>query len=100
VRLLRGLAAIVVFLLATVLLIVAIVCCVTIILLPLGIPLAFVALRLYAKGVRLLVPRSKEVERGVRKVWRQKTKAPAKRVKKIRKRAGQRVRRVRSAVHV
>lgn len=99
-RVLRALAAIPIFLLATVLLIVAAVLCVTVLLLPLGIPLAIVATRLYAKGVKLLLPRSKELERGVRGVLHRWTKSSAKRTKTVRKAGRRRIRSARKAVHV
>jgi hypothetical protein len=61
----------IVFLLATVLLIVGLVLSVTILLLPLGIPLLLVAVRLYIRGLRLLLPTSKDARRAVRKTaWR------------------------------
>jgi hypothetical protein len=50
-RVLRGIGALVVWLLATVLLIVAAVLCITLILVPLGVPLMALALRLYGYGV-------------------------------------------------
>lgn len=65
-RALRGIAAVVVWLLATVLLIVSVVLCITLILLPLGIPLMLGALRLYGYGVQLMMPRPAEVKRHVR----------------------------------
>lgn len=52
-RLLRGLLAVLTWLLALVLLIVGALCCVTLILLPLGLPLLRYALRLFGSGVRL-----------------------------------------------
>ncbi|TWD81705.1 hypothetical protein FB561_2826 [Kribbella amoyensis] len=66
-RVLRGLAAILVWLLATVVMIVALVLCVTLILLPLGAPLMALGLRLWAYGVQLMLPRGQEVKRKVRK---------------------------------
>ena len=99
-RFLRGLAAIPVFLLATVLLVVAAVLCVTILLLPLGIPLGFIAMRLYAKGVKMLLPRSSTPRRhGRHRVRRLRTR-PAKRIKRVRKDTRKRVRRARRTLHV
>jgi hypothetical protein len=99
-RFLRGVAAIPVFVIATVLLIVAVVLCVTILLLPLGVPLAFLAIRLYAAGVRLLLPRHKDVKRGLRAEWRRRTKLPKKRMRSASKGARKRLRKVRKAVPV
>ncbi len=73
-RVTRGFGAAGVFLLATVLMIVSLVCCVTVVLLPLGIPLALFAMRLYGKGTKMLLPRPQEVQRGLGKLWRRKTK--------------------------
>ena len=56
--LLRGVVALVMLLLATLLLMVAAVLCVTILLLPLGIPIGYFALRLFAESAKVLVPRS------------------------------------------
>jgi hypothetical protein len=66
-RVLRGVASIVVWLLATVLLVVALVLCITLILLPVGVPLMLLAFRLYGYGVQLMMPRRREVKRHVRK---------------------------------
>ena len=66
-RILRGIGAVVVWLLATVVMVVALVASVTIVLLPLGVPLLVLGLRLYGYGVRLMIPRAPEVKRGVRK---------------------------------
>jgi hypothetical protein len=57
----------VVWLLATVVLILAAVLCITLILLPLGLPLMALALRLYGYGVQLMIPRTADVKRGMRK---------------------------------
>ena len=73
-RFARGVGAAGVFLLATVLMIVSLVCCVTAVLLPLGIPLALLAMRLYGKGTKMLLPRQQEVQRGLRRLWRRRTK--------------------------
>jgi hypothetical protein len=66
-RVLRSLAAIVIWLVASLLLVLSIVLCVTILLLPVGVLLGLVALRLYVVGFGLLLPRSRDVEKGVRK---------------------------------
>jgi hypothetical protein len=74
-RPLRVLAAVAVCLLATVLLVLAAVLALTIVLLPLAVLLGFVALRLYALGVRLALPRGRDIQKGVRKEvrrWRRK----------------------------
>lgn len=57
-RLLRGLAGAVLWILAAVLGLVGVVLCVTVILLPLGIPLVMLARRLFTRSVRLMLPRS------------------------------------------
>ena len=66
-KILRGIGALLVWLLATVVMIVAAVLCVTLILLPLGLPLMALGLRLYGYGVQLMIPRAPEVKRGMRK---------------------------------
>jgi hypothetical protein len=66
-RVLRGIGAMLVWLLATVVIIVAALLCITLILLPLGLPLMAVGLRLYGYGVQLMIPRAKDVKRGMRK---------------------------------
>jgi hypothetical protein len=66
-RLLRSIAAVLIWLVASLLLVVSIVLCITILLLPVGIVLGFASLRLYAVGFGLLLPRSKDVEKGIRR---------------------------------
>jgi hypothetical protein len=66
-RILRRLAGVLVWLVATVLLILAVVLSLTIVLLPLGVLVGFAALRLYGTGLKLLLPRSKDIEKHVRK---------------------------------
>jgi hypothetical protein len=66
-RVMRGAASIVISLLATVLLVVSMVLSITLILLPLGVPLMFLAFRLYGYGVQLMLPRPRDVERNIRK---------------------------------
>ena len=56
-RLLRGLLAVVTWVLGLVLLLVAVLLCATLILLPLGIPLLRYALRLFGAGTRLTTSR-------------------------------------------
>jgi hypothetical protein len=74
-RPIRVLGAVAVCLLATVLLVLAAVLALTVLLLPLAVLLGFVALRLYALGVRLALPRGRDIRKGVRKEvrrWRKK----------------------------
>ncbi|MET9023032.1 hypothetical protein ABZV93_23915 [Actinopolymorpha sp. NPDC004070] len=126
-RVTRGFGAAGVFLLATVLMIVSLVCCVTVVLLPLGIPLALFAVRLYGKGAKMLLPRPQEVQRGLGRLWRRKAKkvrkdtrseikgarkrfgrardnagdelkGATKSARKVRKNAGRRVRKLRKSV--
>jgi hypothetical protein len=66
-RVLRSLAAVLIWLVASLLLVVSIVLCVTILLLPVGIFLGLLSLRLYVVGFGLLLPRSRDIEKGVRK---------------------------------
>ena len=56
-RLLRGLLAVLTWVLGLVLLLVAVLLCATLILLPLGIPLLRYALRLFGGGTRLMTSR-------------------------------------------
>ncbi len=63
---LRSLAALLIWLVASLLLVVSIVVCVTI-LLPIGVFLGLVSLRLDGVGFGLLLPRSRDIEKGVRK---------------------------------
>jgi hypothetical protein len=57
-RLLRGLAGALLWIVALLLAIVALVLCVTVILLPLGLPLLGYARRLFTLSLRLMFPRS------------------------------------------
>lgn len=66
-RVIRSIAAVLIWLVASLLLVVSIVLCVTILLLPVGIFLGLFSLRLYAVGFGLLLPRSRDIEKGVRK---------------------------------
>ena len=67
VRVLRGLAALLLWLVATLLLVVAVILSITVVLLPIGLLLGFLALRLYRLGLGLVLPRKRDVARGVRK---------------------------------
>ena len=78
-RVLRSIAAVLIWLVASLLLVVSIVLCVTILLLPVGLFLGFLSLRLYVKGFGLLLPRPREIEKGVRKQarrWWRKSPLP------------------------
>jgi hypothetical protein len=68
-RVMRGAASVVISLLATVVLVVSLVLSITLILLPLGVPLLFLALRLYGYGVQLILPRPREVKRNISKLF-------------------------------
>jgi uncharacterized membrane protein YccF (DUF307 family) len=75
-RAVRGFCALLLWILATVLLLLAAVLSITIVLLPVGVPLGFAALRLYRLGLRLALPRGRDVRKGVRKEarrWRKKS---------------------------
>jgi hypothetical protein len=89
-RVLRSLAAIVIWLVASLLLVLSIVLCVTILLLPVGVLLGLVALRLYVVGFGLLLPRSRDLEKGVRKQarrWWRKSPLRDRSTKRARRRA-------------
>jgi hypothetical protein len=79
VRALRALAGVLVWLLASVLLLLAVVLSVSVLLLPFGIVLGLAALRLYGLGLRLFLPRSRDIEKAVRKQargwWRRAKKS-------------------------
>jgi hypothetical protein len=66
-RVLRVIAAVVVWLVASLLLAVAALLCVSILLLPVGLLLGLAALRLYGMGLRLLLPRPRDIDRGLRR---------------------------------
>jgi hypothetical protein len=68
-RVIRGAASAAISLLATVLLVVSLVLSITLILLPLGVPLLFLALRLYGYGFQLMLRRPREVKRNIRKLF-------------------------------
>jgi hypothetical protein len=69
-RALRAAGAVLLMVLGALLLVVALVLCVTIILLPLGILLGFVAVKLWKCALHLLLPRPADVRRGLRKGFR------------------------------
>jgi hypothetical protein len=72
---LRVVGAVLVWLVATILLVLALVLSVTVLLLPVGLLLGLAALRLYRVGLGLLLPRPRDVRKGVRKQvrrWRKK----------------------------
>lgn len=57
-RLLRGLAGVLLWIVALVLALVAVILCVTVLLLPLGLPLLGYARRLFTLAARLMFPRT------------------------------------------
>ena len=69
-RVLRAVGAVLAWLVASVLLILAIVLSVTLVLLPVGLLLGFASLRLYRLGVKLILPRSSDIKKGVSKELR------------------------------
>ncbi|GEL24897.1 hypothetical protein PSU4_38510 [Pseudonocardia sulfidoxydans NBRC 16205] len=71
-RALRAVSAVLLMVLGTLLLVVALVLCVTLVLLPLGVPLGFLAVKLWKYAVTLLLPRKADVRRGLRKGFRVK----------------------------
>jgi hypothetical protein len=87
-RILRGIAALLIWVVATLLFVVSVVLCITLILIPLGIPLMALAMRLYVFGVQLMAPRSAEIKRGARKkLGLRKHGSTAGDLKRLRKRA-------------
>jgi hypothetical protein len=80
-RVLRTAGAALTWLLATVLLVLAVVLSLTLVLLPVGLLLGYLAFRLYRIGLRLALPRARDVTKGVRKEarrWR-RTLTPGRR---------------------
>jgi hypothetical protein len=66
------------WLVASLLLAVAIILCITVVLLPVGLLLGILALRLYRLGLSLVLPRKRDLERGVRKEvgrWKKRSHA-------------------------
>lgn len=57
-RLLRGLAGVVLWILAALLGLVAVILCITLVLLPLGLPLLGLTRRLFTRAVRLMMPQT------------------------------------------
>ncbi len=97
-RALRAGAAVPLLVLAVVLSVVALVLCLTVVLLPVGLIVGFAAMRLFRTAVKLLMPRSADVKRGVRKgLHVPQLRAVATRIEKsarrVRKRLPKRIRR-------
>ena len=95
-RALRGAGAVLLMVLGTLSFVVALVLCVTIILLPLGIALGFLAVKLWKRAMTLL-PRQADVRRGLRKGFKVKEIGDAasditRRGEKLRKKARKKVR--------
>jgi hypothetical protein len=89
VRALRGLGALLLWLLATLLLVVVILS-VTVVLLPVGLPLGALAVRLYRRGLGLILTRKRDLQRAMRKAA-----APArKEVRATRKKSRKLLRRI------
>ena len=111
-RLLRGLAGVLLWILAGVLGLVSLLLCVTIILLPLGIPLFRLSKALFGKSVRLMLPPAvahpvketkkkgekakPEVPEAARKAGRTLRKAAGKKGKRARKKARKKAKRARN----
>jgi hypothetical protein len=98
-RILRGIAGALLWIVASVLGLVAIVLCITVILLPVGLPLLGVSRRLLGMAVRLMLPRevAHPVEQG-RKQLRRQIDDASKQIKKSKPgkaaaKAGRKVRR-------
>jgi hypothetical protein len=83
---LRAFAGVLVWLLASLLLVLAIVLSITILLLPVGLVLGFAAIRLYAVGLRLFLPRGRDIEKGVRQQARRWKKSARKSLRALWKR--------------
>ncbi|GAA5137984.1 hypothetical protein [Pseudonocardia adelaidensis] len=66
-RVVRTAGACLAWLVATVLLVLAVVVSLTLVLLPVGLLLGYVAVRLYRLGLRLALPRARDVKKGVEK---------------------------------
>ena len=72
-RVLRVFGGVLLWLVATVILVVALVVCLSVLLMPVGLLLGFAALRLYGVGLRLLLPRSRDIRKGKEgRRWRRK----------------------------
>jgi hypothetical protein len=85
-RALRAVAGVLVWLVASLLLVLAIVLCISVLLLPVGLVLGFAAIRLYALGLRLFLPRGRDIEKGVRTQARRWKKSARKSVRGLAKR--------------
>ncbi len=89
---LRAGAAVLLLVLAILLSVVALVLCLTLVLLPVGLIVAFAAVRLFTKALKLLMPRTADVERGIRKGLRvREMGAMATRAEKSARRTGRRM---------
>lgn len=102
-RLLRGLAGAVLWILALLLALVGILVCLTVLLLPVGIPLLGYARRLFATSVKLMLPRAvahpvKTADKSMHKRGREVNKAVAARTRDVGEmpgRAGKKTKRAR-----
>lgn len=66
-RVVRTVGAALAWLVATVLVVLAVVLSLTLVLLPVGLLLGYAAFRLYKLGLRLALPRARDVRKGVEK---------------------------------
>ncbi|MGD9525796.1 hypothetical protein [Pseudonocardia sp.] len=76
-RILRIVVAVLVWLLAFVLLVLAVVLSLTVVLLPVGVAVGYLSLRLFRFGLRCTAPRAKDVQKALRKTgrqWRRRTR--------------------------
>jgi hypothetical protein len=67
VRALRAVAGVLLLVLATLLLVLGLVLCLTVVLLPVGLAVGFLAVTVGKVGIRLLLPRRVDVQRGLQK---------------------------------
>lgn len=65
IRVLRAVAGVLLLVLASLLMVLGLVLCLTLVLLPVGAALGFLAVKLGKVGVRLLLPRKVDVQRGL-----------------------------------
>src|SRR5690242_13504388 len=65
IRALRAVAGVLMLVLATLLMVIGLVLCLTVVLLPVGLGLGYLAVKLGKAGVRLLLPRKVDVRRGL-----------------------------------
>lgn len=83
------------WLVATLLFVLAAVLCLTVVLLPVGLLLGFASLRFYGFGIKLMMPRSRGVEGGVRNEFRRwRRKRPIRAVRQSTKAGRKRLRRL------